>query len=197
MTGVGGGVLLLPVLILGLGAGNHRGRFRRAVQFLHQNPVPACCTSRKARCARKVVLGAGARKHSRFDLWREVVDAHPRTLYGDGVNNFIKTAVGVLLIVVPDSAVVPEADRRAGRESPADDEAFRRGWRDRADCRLSGGHDFGRFGQHHHDAVAAVLQLLPKIMVGTDIVHAVILTGVTSFLHFQAGNVDSPWSALC
>jgi uncharacterized membrane protein YfcA len=27
-------------------------------------------------------------------------------------------------------------------------------------------------------------------MVGTDIVHAVVLTGVTSFMHFRLGNVD-------
>jgi len=27
-------------------------------------------------------------------------------------------------------------------------------------------------------------------MVGTDIVHAVMLTGVTSLLHFRLGNVD-------
>jgi hypothetical protein len=30
----------------------------------------------------------------------------------------------------------------------------------------------------------------PKIMVGTDIAHAMILTGVTGLLHFRAGNVD-------
>jgi uncharacterized membrane protein YfcA len=30
----------------------------------------------------------------------------------------------------------------------------------------------------------------PRVMVGTDIVHAVILTGVTSLLHFRLGNVD-------
>ena len=30
----------------------------------------------------------------------------------------------------------------------------------------------------------------PKVMVGADIVHAVILTGVTSLLHFRLGNVD-------
>jgi len=30
----------------------------------------------------------------------------------------------------------------------------------------------------------------PKVMVGTDIVHAVILTGVTSLLHARLGNVD-------
>src|SRR5947209_16978846 len=30
----------------------------------------------------------------------------------------------------------------------------------------------------------------PKVNVGTDIVHAVVLTGVTGFLHFRLGNVD-------
>jgi uncharacterized protein len=32
--------------------------------------------------------------------------------------------------------------------------------------------------------------LSPKMMVGADIVHGVLLTGVTSFLHFELGNVD-------
>ena len=30
----------------------------------------------------------------------------------------------------------------------------------------------------------------PRVMVGTDIVHAVVLTGVTGLLHFRLGNVD-------
>ncbi|MBV9573447.1 MAG: sulfite exporter TauE/SafE family protein, partial [Acidobacteriales bacterium] len=30
----------------------------------------------------------------------------------------------------------------------------------------------------------------PRIMVGTDIVHAVILTGVTSLMHFRLHNID-------
>jgi uncharacterized membrane protein YfcA len=30
----------------------------------------------------------------------------------------------------------------------------------------------------------------PRMNVGTDVVHAVILTGVTGFLHFRLGNVD-------
>jgi uncharacterized membrane protein YfcA len=33
----------------------------------------------------------------------------------------------------------------------------------------------------------------PKVNVGTDIVRAVILTGVTGLLHFRLGNVDH-WS---
>jgi hypothetical protein len=42
---------------------------------------------------------------------------------------------------------------------------------------IFGRNDFRRFRQHHHDASAVVLQLLARIMVGTDIVHAVVLTG--------------------
>ena len=30
----------------------------------------------------------------------------------------------------------------------------------------------------------------PKVNVGTDIVHAVVLTGVTTLLHYKLGNVD-------
>jgi hypothetical protein len=30
----------------------------------------------------------------------------------------------------------------------------------------------------------------PKMMVGTDIMHAVILTGVTSLMHFRIHNID-------
>jgi len=30
----------------------------------------------------------------------------------------------------------------------------------------------------------------PKVMVGTDIVHALLLTGVTSLLHYRMNNVD-------
>ena len=38
MSGVGGGVLLLPVLIFGLRVPRDRGRrFRRALQFLHES----------------------------------------------------------------------------------------------------------------------------------------------------------------
>jgi hypothetical protein len=32
----------------------------------------------------------------------------------------------------------------------------------------------------------------PKVMVGTDIVHAVALTGMTSLLHYRLGNINFP-----
>ena len=37
----------------------------------------------------------------------------------------------------------------------------------------------------------------PKMMVGTDIVHAVILTGMTSLMHFRLHNIDYASSDVC
>ena len=37
----------------------------------------------------------------------------------------------------------------------------------------------------------------PKVNVGTDIVHAVILTGVTGFLHFRRATWIPDWSCRC
>ncbi|HXY52321.1 MAG TPA: sulfite exporter TauE/SafE family protein [Terriglobales bacterium] len=51
--------------------------------------------------------------------------------------------------------------------------------RDRTGVRLPGGPAFGRLRNHYQ-----------KVMVGTDIVLAIVLTGVSSFLQFQGGNVD-------
>ena len=36
----------------------------------------------------------------------------------------------------------------------------------------------------------------PKVNVGTDIAHTVVLTSVTGFLHFQLGNVDPGFGSL-
>ena len=101
MSGVGGGVLLLPVLIFGLRVPRYRGgRFRRALQLLHQNSGRPLAPEERARC--------GARSCSRWQsgsipgsICGVKLLMHIRHLYGDGVNSFIKTAVGVLLIVIP------------------------------------------------------------------------------------------------
>src|SRR5579863_3478049 len=100
LTGVGGGVLLLPMLIFVLrvppiiAVGSDalfnfatkigsswvhlsRGTVRRkVVMILATGSIPGS------------ILGVGLLKHL-------------RTLYGSGVNNIITTTVGVLLIVVP------------------------------------------------------------------------------------------------
>src|SRR5215469_11266356 len=99
MTGVGGGVLLLPVLIFGLrvpaivAVGSDA-----AFNFLTKIPSSAVHLW-KGTVRRRVVvaLGVGSVPGSIFGVR---LLQHLRTLYGDGVNDFIKSAVGILLIVV-------------------------------------------------------------------------------------------------
>src|SRR5579872_2988548 len=100
LTGVGGGVLLLPVLIFGLRVPAIVAVGSDAL-FNFFTKIPAGLLHlKKGTVRRKVVLAlaAGSIPGSIAGVRLLVYIRH---LYGDGVNNFIKTAVGVLLIVVP------------------------------------------------------------------------------------------------
>jgi hypothetical protein len=44
---------------------------------------------------------------------------HLRVLYGAGVNDFIKTAIGILLIVIPNAAAHAAQNRRPHGEPPS------------------------------------------------------------------------------
>ena len=83
---------------------------------------------------------------------------HIRHLYGDGVNNFIKTAVGVLLIIVPTLLLFQKRIEEKVAHRPPTMKGFAGMVADRPGRRIPGGHDLGRVGQHHHDVAAAVLQ---------------------------------------
>src|ERR1700741_1284465 len=100
MTGVGGGVLLLPILIFGLRVPAIVAVGSDAM-FNFFTKIPASLLHlKKGTVRRKVVfaLAVGSIPGS-FGGVRLLM--HIRHLYGDGVNSFIKTAVGVLLIVIP------------------------------------------------------------------------------------------------
>ena len=121
-----------------------------------------------------------------------------RLLYGDGVNSFIKTAVGVLLLVIPTMLLLQKGiEERIANRPPT-----MKGFAGMAVIGLVAGfhrgHDLGRFGQHHHDAAALFYSFPPKINVGTDIVHAVVLFGVTGWLAIQGGQRGfRGWSLRC
>src|SRR5438270_13663024 len=121
---------------------------------------------------------------------------HIRHLYGDGVNNFIKTAVGILLIIIPMLLLFQRhiEDRIANRPPTL------KGFAGMAVIGLVAGFLVGMTSVGSGSIIMMLLLLFysyqPKVMVGTDIVHAVLLTGVTSFLHFRLGNVD-PSLVLC
>jgi uncharacterized membrane protein YfcA len=117
---------------------------------------------------------------------------HLRVVHGNGVNDFIKTAVGILLIVVSTLLLLQRKIERQVASRPPTAKSFT----GMAIIGIVAGFLVGMTSVGSGSIIMMLLLLFysyqPKIMVGTDIVHAVVLTGVTSFLHFRLGNVD-PW----
>ena len=189
MTGVGGGVLLLPVLIFGLkvppilAVGSDalfnfvtkigssyvhltRGTVKRnVVMFLAFGSIPGS------------IVGVS-------------LLGHLRTVYGSGVNSFITTAIGILLICVPTLLLF----QRRIEEHVSDRPPAMRSLLGMSAIGLLAGFLVGMTSVGSGSIIMMLLLLLysfpPKVMVGTDIVHAVLLTGVTSILHFRLGNID-------
>jgi uncharacterized membrane protein YfcA len=190
LTGLGGGMLLLPLLISVLGV----------------PPILAVGSDSVINCVTKIGAG-GLHWHQGNVNWRLVlrlaygsipgavlgvmVLARVRAAYGDGVNDFLKVAIGILLIVIP----VAYLAKRGPSASLIPGATLRR--------------DYG-FGATAIGFVAGVLVgitsigsgsvilmllmvfygLPPALMVGTDIVHAVLLAGVTGLLQYRMGNVN-------
>jgi len=116
---------------------------------------------------------------------------HLRMLYGVGVNDFIKAAVGILLILVSTLLLL----QRRIEEQVANRLPTAKSFAGMAAIGLTAGFLVGMTSVGSGSIVMMLLLLFysypPKVMVGTDIVHAVILTGVTSLLHFRLGNVNT------
>ena len=189
MTGLGGGVLLLPILIFGLHVTPIRAVGLDALFNFVTKIGASWVHLRKGTVRRKVVLAlaAGSAPGSYLGVSYLV---HLRNVYGNGVNHFITVAVGVLLICIPTFLFFQKKieDRAAVR--PPTMKSFAWMWL----IGLVAGFLVGITSVGSGSIVMMMLLLFysfqPKVMVGTDIVHALILTGVTSLLHFRMHNVD-------
>jgi uncharacterized protein len=189
MTGVGGGVLLLPILIFGLRVPAILAVGSDAV-FNFFTKIPASLMHLgKGTVRRKAVIALAAGSIPGSILGVKLL-MHIRHLYGDGVNNFIKTAVGILLIVIPTLLLF----QRRIEEHMANRPPTMQGFAGMVGIGLLAGFLVGMTSVGSGSIIMMLLLLFysfpPKINVGTDIVHAVVLTGVTGLLHFKLGNVD-------
>jgi uncharacterized membrane protein YfcA len=189
MTGVGGGVLLLPVLIFGLRVPPIIAVGSDAL-FNFFTKIPASVMHlRNGTVRRKVVLALAVGSIPGSIAGVKLL-VYIRHLYGDGVNSFIKTAIGILLIVIPTLLLFQKSieDRLANRPPTM------KGFAGMAVIGLVAGFLVGMTSVGSGSIIMMLLLLLysfpPKVNVGTDIVHAVVLTGVTGLLHFRLGNVD-------
>src|SRR6202163_1723117 len=100
LTGIGGGVLLLPILIFGLRVPAIVAVGSDAL-FNFFTKIPAGLLHLKKNTVRGKVVIALACGSIPGSIGGVKLLMHIRHLYGDGVNSFIKSTVGVLLIVIP------------------------------------------------------------------------------------------------
>lgn len=191
MTGVGGGVLLLPVLIFGLGV----------------PPILAVGSDALFNFFTKIPSGL-------LHLWKGTVKGsvvlalavgsipgsvagvhfliHLRHVYGDGVNHFIRLAIGILLVCIPTLLFFQtQIEEHVAHRAPTMKSFF-----GMSAIGLLAGFLVGMTSVGSGSIIMMLLLLLyslpPKMMVGTDIVHAVALTGMTSLLQFHFGNINFP-----
>ncbi|HTU47742.1 MAG TPA: sulfite exporter TauE/SafE family protein [Bryobacteraceae bacterium] len=190
LTGMGSGVLLLPVLIFGLGV------------------PPIIAIGSDAAFSALTKLGAG------FLHWRNgtvnwkltqflalgsvpgalggvLLLSHLRTAYGSEVNNILRSVVGLLLVCIPLLLLFPVTSKQPGIKVV---ELTRKSWIGISLIGLFAGFLVGMSSVGSGTIILVMLVPLikcqPSILVGTDIVHAVILTSFTSFLYMRLGTVD-------
>jgi uncharacterized protein len=180
MTGLGGGVLLLPLLIFGLKVPAMLAVGSDALFNFLTKIGSSWVHLRKGTVRRKVVLALAVGSYL----------AHLRETYGTGVNHFITTAVGILLIAIPLLLLFQQQIESHIVNRPP----TMKGFVGMVFIGLVAGFLVGMTSVGSGSIIMMLLLLFysfpPKVMVGTDIVHAVVLTGVTSAMHWHINNID-------
>jgi uncharacterized protein len=189
LTGLGGGVLLLPMLIFGLHIPAIIAVGSDAM-FNFFTKIPASVLHLMKGTVRKKVVLAMAVGSVPGSYLGVTYLQHLRTLYGAGVNDFIKSAVGLLLVIIPTLLMFQgRIEAHVAKREPT-----LKSFVGMSVIGLVGGFLVGITSVGSGSIIMMMLLIfysfLPKVMVGTDIAHAVILTGVTSLLHWRMGNVD-------
>ena len=191
LTGVGGGMVLLPILI----------------SILRVPPIVAVGSDAVINCVTKI--GAGCVYWRRGDVSLRLVLslacgsipgailgvvllARIRARYGNGVNEFLTVAIAILLIVIPMAYALKRlpSGSRVGLEAISKSKysfvatliGFVAGI-------LVGVTSIGS-GSVILLSLLVFCEYAPANIVGTDIVHAILLAGVTGVLQFGFGNVD-------
>lgn len=189
LTGLGGGVLLLPVLIFGLRIPAIIAVGSDAL-FNFLTKIPASVLHLQKGTVRRRVVIALACGSVPGSILGVTFLQHLRNIYGSGVNDFIKSAVGLLLVCIPALLMFQgRIEEHLAKRQPT-----LKSFAGMSVIGVVGGFLVGMTSVGSGSIIMMLLLLFysfaPKVMVGTDIVHAVILTGVTSLLHWKLGNVD-------
>lgn len=191
LTGLGGGMVLLPVLIY----------------FLGVPPIVAVGSDAVINCVTKI--GAGSVHWSRGNVDAALIlslvcGSIPGAMigvallnslhatYGDGANVFLRAVIGALLLLIPIGYLINVRSSQSG-EAPSklSQGKFLPG---ATLIGLGAGLLVGMTSIGSGSVILLFLLVIyglpPATMVGTDVVHAVLLSGVAAALQFKLGNVD-------
>jgi len=189
MTGLGGGVLLLPLLIFVLKVPAIRAVGSDAL-FNFLTKIPTSLVHISKGTVRKRIVMCLALGSVPGSILGVSLLGHLRTVYGSGVNTFITIAIGILLICIPTFLLFQNRIEEQIVKRPPTTKSFL----GVSTIGLVSGFLVGMTSVGSGSIIMMMLLLFysfqPKVMVGTDIMHAVILTGVTSLMHWRLGNID-------
>src|SRR5258708_35292187 len=173
MTGLGGGVLLLPILIFGLHVPAIRAVGSDALFNFVTKIGASIVHLRKGTVRRKVVLALAAGSAPGSYLGVKFL-MHLRNVYGDGVNHFITIAVGVLLICIPTFLFFQKKLEDRAAAKPPTMKSFAWMWLIGIVAGFLVGLTLVGSGSVVLVNLLLVYPFLPQVMVGTDIVHALL-----------------------
>lgn len=191
LTGLGGGMVLLPLLISLLGVPPIVAVGSDAVINLVTKIGAGTLHWRKGNVSWSLVLNLAFGSIPGAILGVTVL-AWVRSVYGPGVNDFLRGLIGVLLVVIPLGYIF---NVRPTAVEVSLETLQQRNYR--PGIAMIGFFAGILVGLTSIGSGSVILMLLmvfygfpPAMMVGTDIVHAVLLAALTSVLQFRMGNVD-------
>jgi len=193
-TGVGGGILLLPLQVMGLrippivAVGSD-------ISFMFFTKLWATIVNwKRENLDRRLALALLTGSIPGSLLGIALLNLL-RLRWGPGVNSFLRGLIGVLLVVIPIFTLVLDRikARVAAADSPEDSSAQGR-CRKAALVGLIGGFLVGLTSVGSGSVIILLLFLFYRrsttVLVGTDIFHGMILSGMLGLIHVQMGTVD-------
>jgi uncharacterized protein len=194
LTGVGGGALLVPILVI----------------TVHISPIVAVGTGTLFVAATKIGAGWQYYRQGHVDLrlvGRMTIGSVPGALLGVGclallrahigesVNSLLKVMIGTLLIATPSIAVLKSYLERKGKKSLRDRlPAYINAKNGTIIVGFIGGCLVGMTSMGSGSIIMTLLLLFysrsTTTLIGTDIAHSVILGAVAGAGHFALGTID-------
>jgi len=193
-TGIGGGLLLLPLQVIGLGV-SPIVAVGSDIGFMFFTKLWASITyGRRGKIDWPLVrsLATGSVPGSLAGI---ALLSYLRFRWGDGVNGFLRILIGILLVALPAFILVMDRlNERFGDDSgyPLDDQTDSH--RKAQIIGLLGGFLVGLTSVGSGSIIILLLFTFYRrptsVLIGSDLLHGVILSGVLGIIHLHMGTMD-------